>query len=1260
MAVVKGLVVTGNANVSGQVTTQGVVNQDSANRADNQVWVTSGTFVTIESLRGVTGAQGVTGYRGVTGSQGVTGARGVTGVKGNDGNTGPTGATGVTGARGMTGLQGITGARGVTGVKGNDGGVGPTGITGATGPRGVTGPQGVTGARGLTGAQGITGSQGVTGEQGVTGPQGNTGTGTPFVMGRTVGCTAGWIGDAPDIQELVPGTQITYLIRTNCTGNASLNLTYRNGTTESGYIPCYYGVGTRITTHYNGPNVVHLTYLENVHGATTGMGATIAARAWYADANYDSNTNSIGYQLRHQSGNYLIQGNTATRYDILVQTSPTQLLPLLKGITAASGDTNIDEDAEWDPFGAILYWSGTTYVNPGNAITASQLWQQYTMDLRYSLKAGTASVTTNKDIYIKAAPQSNGKVKYLDLVQTLPTASDPNVYIYLGHAYSAYQMEMHMVHPVYFVDNNGVHPWTNGSQGIQGITGERGCTGAKGPDGNPGSNGATGVTGATGPRGVTGPQGVKGVTGERGCTGPRGVQGVTGERGFKGVTGERGCTGATGVKGPDGSPGADMPGAANAIIYHNGSTWTTLTGPSTSSPLVVLQGGGGTATIGWAAAPLAGHIYDSNYDSLAEGTRTDLSYGSISITGNTASNYRAHAEGVNTIAGGVGAHAEGIETGATGYGSHAEGVITKAGGTSSHAEGWNTTASGHAAHAEGQATTASNWVTHAEGFASQAGATGSHAEGFQSQANGVASHSEGYNSQVTNTDKSSNTITVGTLNNYGAYAHAEGNASLACGPGAHAEGRKTLARGYYSHAEGDYTMANGFASHVEGTSGTANGQYSHVEGGQCSTSSNYSHAEGYHTTATNSGAHAEGGWSDASGNYSHAEGSNSKTSGYAAHAEGYDTTASGRFSHAEGSSFENTDGGDTMQVRKLTSTERNTIYNATRKYFDYIDENNGSWGDFPWGAGYTFSVYEDEDYESEVFTVFDAMYFNNDDLDGMVFNVDDGSPTQSTSSTTEYYYYWQIDEDLFLTSSGESAHAEGLGTTAVGANSHAEGTITVASGVAAHAEGCSTTASGYASHAEGYFSRATNAEAHAEGYNTIASGLFSHAQNQGTVADQMSMTAIGRFNQTGATGELFTIGNGANASARTVFKVTDSNNSAIGANPCVVDVDGKVNAVQGFFQTSDSRKKNIQEEIDLDKAYELIDKCQTILYTLKDDETNKVEIGVIAQEVQQFFPEIINEDSEGYLSVNYAKLTVIILRVMKDLIKRIEKLENKD
>jgi hypothetical protein len=49
---------------------------------------------------------------------------------------------------------------------------------------------------------------------------------------------------------------------------------------------------------------------------------------------------------------------------------------------------------------------------------------------------------------------------------------------------------------------------------------------------------------------------------------------------------------------------------------------------------------------------------------------------------------------------------------------------------------------------------------------------------------------------------------------------------------------------------------------------------------------------------------------------------------------------------------------------------------------------------------------------------------------------------------------------------------------------------------------------------------------------------------------------------------------------------------------------------------------------------------------------------MIAQEVEEFFPELVNTDREGFKSLAYDRLVVICFKVLKDVIKRLEKLEN--
>jgi hypothetical protein len=48
---------------------------------------------------------------------------------------------------------------------------------------------------------------------------------------------------------------------------------------------------------------------------------------------------------------------------------------------------------------------------------------------------------------------------------------------------------------------------------------------------------------------------------------------------------------------------------------------------------------------------------------------------------------------------------------------------------------------------------------------------------------------------------------------------------------------------------------------------------------------------------------------------------------------------------------------------------------------------------------------------------------------------------------------------------------------------------------------------------------------------------------------------------------------------------------------------------------------------------------------------------MIAQEVEEFFPEVVATDADGFKSLAYDRLIVICFKVLKDIIKRLEKLE---
>ncbi|MEO9870417.1 tail fiber domain-containing protein [Ekhidna sp.] len=91
-------------------------------------------------------------------------------------------------------------------------------------------------------------------------------------------------------------------------------------------------------------------------------------------------------------------------------------------------------------------------------------------------------------------------------------------------------------------------------------------------------------------------------------------------------------------------------------------------------------------------------------------------------------------------------------------------------------------------------------------------------------------------------------------------------------------------------------------------------------------------------------------------------------------------------------------------------------------------------------------------------------------------------------------------------------------------------------------------------------------------------------------------------------------------------------------------------------QTSDRRlKKNIQS---LEKPLENVLKLRGVSYQWKDEfKSQRNQIGVIAQEVEEVYPEFVHTNDEGMKAVNYAQMTPVLIGAIKELNKKVEKLE---
>lgn len=195
----------------------------------------------------------------------------------------------------------------------------------------------------------------------------------------------------------------------------------------------------------------------------------VSSGCWDLFYGYDSNTNTLGYQLRTNNSTLPAKFKTY-RYRLLF-TSPDGT-----HFVAANASTSTDADAaktvtteKIDPFGPIVYYGYTTAINANANFGATYLWTQYTLNIGYSFNrtGAAASLTFPAPIYVKAAPQSDGSA-IIDAdnpyVQTLPSTSDGKIYIFLGLAYSATGVELRTEHPVYYYKDGCIRQWTNAAE----------------------------------------------------------------------------------------------------------------------------------------------------------------------------------------------------------------------------------------------------------------------------------------------------------------------------------------------------------------------------------------------------------------------------------------------------------------------------------------------------------------------------------------------------------------------------------------------------------------------------------------------------------------------------------------------------------------------------------------------------------------------------------------------------------------------------
>lgn len=260
----------------------------------------------------------------------------------------------------------------------------------------------------------------------------------PIVVDTKTEASRLWTGEAPTIHSLEDGQQITYRLRypsetpaagseqeayeagqlvnradSGRSSNVYLALTLADGT-QTEWVPCYYGAGTRLTTHYGVGNDIRLVYHED-----QVFGTTVVPRGWWADANYYNNTNNYDRRLHNDN----VKAATAITSGHLI-------------CGDADGYRNVAAGVAFDLAYPVLYASAAIKAN-ANAKTAYEAMPAINFSTSGTITGGAAAAT----IWLRGTVSGNTFTVANDgspyLTCVTPTTRDGYCYIPLGLMTSA-------------------------------------------------------------------------------------------------------------------------------------------------------------------------------------------------------------------------------------------------------------------------------------------------------------------------------------------------------------------------------------------------------------------------------------------------------------------------------------------------------------------------------------------------------------------------------------------------------------------------------------------------------------------------------------------------------------------------------------------------------------------------------------------------------------------------------------------------------
>jgi hypothetical protein len=237
------------------------------------------------------------------------------------------------------------------------------------------------------------------------------------------------------------------------------------------------------------------------------------------------------------------------------------------------------------------------------------------------------------------------------------------------------------------------------------------------------------------------------------------------------------------------------------------------------------------------------------------------------------------------------------------------------------------------------------------------------------------------------------------------------------------------------------------------------------------------------------------------------------------------------------------------------------------------------------------------------------------------------------------------------TGSGYGVQGESSGSSGRGVYGLATGSYGM--GVYGHAPG-----TGVASNYGGYFMAAGD---HGKGIY----GINTSSVNYGYIGGEDY--AVYGEHKNGVYGYLGSVFNGVYGyanSGRGVHGYSSSGRGVYGSSSSGIGVYGESNWYAGWFEGTIRVEGDIQytgnlscisdirlkENITLLRgAIEKVSALKGIYFNFKGESSDNREVGVIAQDVEKVLPELVSTDKQGYKSVDYTKLTPVLIEAVKEL-----------